>query len=173
MIGAEQASASEANILARVDGDGFRAKVFFSPFNQRIQVLEYEAPDAQAMVANLADKACKVGFGKIFQAWHRDDPHIAAHEETHSQQIEDSMLRSLIVGGCVAAATGDVWLGLAIWISGGLWQIPNFLTAAARHGWRHAYRDAEHERSAYAQHTPIHGGHTWAGLRDETRREKG
>ncbi|MEJ2188353.1 MAG: putative beta-lysine N-acetyltransferase [Acidobacteriota bacterium] len=66
MIQTESASAAEANILARVEGKGFAARVYFSPQNQRIQVLNYEAEDAEAMVADLEAKAREIGFDKVF-----------------------------------------------------------------------------------------------------------
>jgi putative beta-lysine N-acetyltransferase len=55
-----------ADTLARIDGDGFNAKVFFSPLNERIQVLEYEARDTGTMVASLGQGARRAGFGKVF-----------------------------------------------------------------------------------------------------------
>jgi putative beta-lysine N-acetyltransferase len=58
--------ANQVNTLARIDGDGFRAKVYFSPLNQRIQVLEYEARETEQMVASLANGAREAGFGKVF-----------------------------------------------------------------------------------------------------------
>ena len=60
------AAASTANTLAQVEGEGFRAKVYFSPLNQRIQVLEYEARDTHTMVTALETEARAVGFGKVF-----------------------------------------------------------------------------------------------------------
>ena len=58
--------AIQLNTLARIEGDGFRAKVYFSPLNQRIQVLEYEARDTERMMASLARGAREAGFGKVF-----------------------------------------------------------------------------------------------------------
>lgn len=58
--------ADETNIPTRIEGEGFQARVFFSPLNQRIQVLEYVAPDASALVEELEEKATGVGFGKVF-----------------------------------------------------------------------------------------------------------
>ncbi|MGD8439023.1 MAG: putative beta-lysine N-acetyltransferase [Holophagae bacterium] len=66
MTGSGSTTASEANMLARLDGDGFNAKVFFSPLNQRIQVLEYEARDTVMMVNGLGKGARDAGFGKVF-----------------------------------------------------------------------------------------------------------
>jgi putative beta-lysine N-acetyltransferase len=63
---ASTSTASEANTLARLEGDGFTAKVYFSPLNQRIQVLEYEALDTHAMIASLGKGAREAGFGKVF-----------------------------------------------------------------------------------------------------------
>lgn len=65
MIHAESAPA-EANTLVRIEGEGFTARVFSSPLNQRIQVLSYEARDAQLMVSSIKHEARKVGFGKVF-----------------------------------------------------------------------------------------------------------
>lgn len=65
MIHAELVSV-EANTLAKIEGRGFAAEVFFSPFNQRIQVLSYEAQYVQLMVSELEDKGRKAGFGKVF-----------------------------------------------------------------------------------------------------------
>ena len=93
------------------------------------------------------------------------------HELVHVHQVEDRMLLSLIVGAIVATATGDWLLGLALWWSGGMWQLPNFATAALRFGWRNAYRDAEHERSAYAQTDELlPGGKSWWDVRERVRR---
>jgi beta-lysine N6-acetyltransferase len=66
MSHAEPTSEAEANTLAKIEGEGFAARVFFSPLNQRIQVLSYEARDAQLMVSDFEDKARKAGFGKVF-----------------------------------------------------------------------------------------------------------
>lgn len=66
MIQTDSAAAAAANTLARVEGRGFAARVYFSPLNQRIQVLKYEADDAEAMVADLEAKAREIGFDKVF-----------------------------------------------------------------------------------------------------------
>lgn len=58
--------ASEANTRARIEGDGFRAEVYLSPLNQRIQVLDYEARDTERMVESLSSGARTAGFGKVF-----------------------------------------------------------------------------------------------------------
>ncbi len=95
------------------------------------------------------------------------DTRIEFHEDTHVVQLECLMTLSLVLGGVVAAVTGDLVLGFWIHWSGGAWQLPNFLCAVLRHGpepfnadeprsWiarvmESAYRNSEHERSAYAQ----------------------
>lgn len=66
MTASMSTAASEANTLARLEGDGFTAKVYFSPLNQRIQVLSYEALDTGAMIASLGEGAREAGFGKVF-----------------------------------------------------------------------------------------------------------
>ena len=76
-----------------------------------------------------------------------------AHELVHVNQQEDRVLLALVISIVWAICDGnglESWaLHLAVWSSGVLWQVPNFLTAVLRGG--HVYRDAEHERSAYAQ----------------------
>jgi len=120
---------------------------------------------------------------------------LETHELVHIAQIEDMMLTSLLVGGSVALATGDPLLGFFIWWSGGLWQLPNFATAILR--WGHlvrwptegsfsarlktfvrnlfvgvAYRDNEHERSAYAQTDVRADGSSWTTDRDKSRADR-
>jgi hypothetical protein len=71
------------------------------------------------------------------------------HELVHIRQLEDNMLISFLIGLIISLITFNWIFGLIIWASGGIWQVGNFLTALLRGG--HVYRDAEHERSAYAQ----------------------
>jgi hypothetical protein len=84
------------------------------------------------------------------------------HEAVHVRQSVDRSALALVVGAVVWAATGDLVLGLALWATGWAWQLPNFVTAAARWGVSRAYRDSEHEKSAYAQSDPWPGGGSWA-----------
>ena len=93
---------------------------------------------------------------------------IQHHEHVHVRQVEDRMLLSLGVGLVVAFTTGDWWLGLALWASGGAWQIPNFVTAVLRYGLKGVYLGTEHELSAYAQTDARTGGKSWL----ETHRER-
>jgi len=59
-------TASTANIPTRVQGDGFDARILFSPLNRRIQVLDYEANDTGALVESLGNGAREADFGKVF-----------------------------------------------------------------------------------------------------------
>lgn len=96
------------------------------------------------------------------------DTRIEKHERVHTFQLQDMMVLSLVLGLIDLAVTGDPWYALAKWWAGGLFQLPNFLTSVLRHGakahrvddlrksWlkrlkENAYRQSEHERSAYAQ----------------------
>jgi hypothetical protein len=70
------------------------------------------------------------------------------HELVHVRQVEDLLLLSAILSIVVVLVEGNPWWTL-LWPSGVVWLLPNFLGAALRKG--HIYRDAEHERGAYAQ----------------------
>lgn len=94
------------------------------------------------------------------------DTRYERHEDVHVRQGQDEVVLSFIVG--LAAAIGFWALGhpaagfgwwLGLWCSGVLWRLPNMLTAVLRGG--HAYRDAEHERSAYAQTDRWSDGKSW------------
>ena len=89
--------------------------------------------------------------GMVFQPGASD--RMLAHEQVHVRQVEDRLVLALLISIIWAVADGnglESWaLHLAVWSSGILWQVPNFLMALLRGG--HVYRDAEHERSAYAQ----------------------
>lgn len=94
----------------------------------------------------------------------------------HVRQVEDMMVLSLLVATAVLAWTGDPWLPLIIWASGGLWQVTNFLTATMRHGTKDMayYRLSEHEKSAYAQTDEWSKGTSWTTHKgyDETGMKK-
>jgi putative beta-lysine N-acetyltransferase len=62
----ELATPCQEDTIARIDGDGFHANVVISPLNQRIQVLGFEARDAEALVGSLIKGARAAGFGKVF-----------------------------------------------------------------------------------------------------------
>lgn len=136
-----------------------------------------------------------LGRSKIFYPGARDpavemDERIEKHEQVHVAQVEDLMLLSFLLGLIVFARTGDFYLGMGIWVSGGAWQLVNFVTAIFRYGhllklpagtrWQKvksiipavveiAYGDSEHERSAYAQTDLIADGKSWSDLRDIAR----
>ncbi len=97
------------------------------------------------------------------------DERIERHERIHVRQVEDLMVLSFIVGLICGIATGDWLLAFLTWMSGGLWQLPNFLTAMLRYGFRSVYRDSEHERSAYAQTDKWPNGESWWEERDRAR----
>ncbi len=95
------------------------------------------------------------------------DTRVEKHERVHTFQIQDQMVLSLLFGGAFLLLWGGPYIALGIWWSGGTWQLTNFLTAILRHGPAapnpkepkslltryidNAYRQSEHERSAYAQ----------------------
>lgn len=108
-----------------------------------------------------------IGRGIIFQPHARTDRRIRRHEATHVRQSVDRSVLAFLVG--VGLGISSPAAGLAFWLSGWLWQLPNFLTAAMRFGIRNAYRDSEHERSAYAQTDLGLDGNSWADLRDDAR----
>lgn len=138
-----------------------------------------------------------LGRGIIFYPGARDaedalDERVERHERVHVWQMEDISFRFLLVGILVTACTGDWVLGIALWLSGPIWMITNFGTALLRFShnaeWpkgdengfkkflkfiRHlamdiAYRDSEHERSAYAQ-TALMGEDSWWQFRERQR----
>jgi len=63
---ADGLTAETANIPTHVRGDGFDARILFSPLNQRIQVLAYEANNTESLVKSLEIGARDAGFGKVF-----------------------------------------------------------------------------------------------------------
>jgi len=63
---ADGLSMDAANIPTHVQGDGFDARILFSPLNQRIQVLSYEANNTASLVKSLENGARDAGFGKVF-----------------------------------------------------------------------------------------------------------
>ena len=96
------------------------------------------------------------------------DSDVEKHEMIHVRQSEDRILLALLIGLIVFFITKNWVLGLSIWTSGFLWQLPNFLTALLRGG--HVYRDTEHERSAYAQCARSQDGKSWLDKHLENKR---
>lgn len=97
---------------------------------------------------------------------------VERHEFVHIRQFEDDQLRALLTALVMWFATGSAW-SLMLWPAGLLAMVPNFVTAVLRFGWKGIYRDAEHERSAYAQTDVAHvTGKSWDQLRDEARKSQ-
>lgn len=74
---------------------------------------------------------------------------LKGHEETHVRQHEDLCLHGL-VGALVALLWLEPVLALLLWVLAPLTTVLNYAMAWLRGG--DPYRDAEHERAAYAQH---------------------
>jgi len=138
-----------------------------------------------------------LGRSKIFQPGARDpgdslDERLERHERIHVWQVEDLMFRGFLLGILAGVWTGRWDFALFLWISSGAWQLTNFVTALLRFGhnaeypqegkWykkpflflRHltmdiAYRDSDHERSAYAQTYQWPGGDSWFKAREIQR----
>jgi putative beta-lysine N-acetyltransferase len=58
--------AIEMGVEHRIKGNGFTVQMVASDFNQRIQVLDYEARDPEMMIRGLVSEAYLRGYGKIF-----------------------------------------------------------------------------------------------------------
>ena len=109
------------------------------------------------------------------------DEGLERHERIHVRQVEDLCLLSYVVGLLVAISLwsngGSVAAGInwwiVVWWSGGMWQLPNFLSAWLRYGRKGIYRDSEHERSAYAQTAMWPDGGSWWAKRDVQRKMQG
>jgi hypothetical protein len=74
---------------------------------------------------------------------------ILAHELVHVRQAEDEALRAFVGAVAAVLATGSWLFAGAWWATSYAHLATNFLAAILRGG--RVYRDAEHERSAYAQ----------------------
>lgn len=131
-----------------------------------------------------------LGRGILYGPWAYDasveiDNRTEMHEFVHIRQFENCCAWGLL-GGLIA--TIIAWLlglgageGFALW--GSIWalswiqNITNNLTAMLVFGWKGLYRDAEHERSAYAQTDMIRfltkdGKQTsWEKIRDAQREQ--
>lgn len=134
-----------------------------------------------------------IGRAKIFSPGARDvarklDERLEKHERVHIWQVEDLMFLSFIIGLVVGVRTGDWPFAFFVWVSGGVWQVTNFVTALLRFShnmkkpkgsrkfrkvvsylYEIAYRDSEHERSAYAQTDVDSTGESWWDRREEAR----
>lgn len=116
------------------------------------------------------------------------------HERVHIRQSEDAAFAAFWLGLAVAVALwsfgwyAEAWqpaiVWLLVWLSGPLWLIGNWITALLRfriappregRSWFGrvfdvAYRDSEHERSAYAQTNRWPDGGSYWARRDAERR---
>jgi len=110
-------------------------------------------------VEKFVHSSATFGRGTIYQSIDRGNFRVRAHAAVHIRQVEDMMLLSLLVGLVLGFWSDDWRVAFLVWWSGGLWQIPNHITAVLRGG--DAHIDAEHERSAYAQTDIQGGGQSW------------
>lgn len=111
----------------------------------------------------------------------RDDPkfidtRMERHERKHIWQAEDLCFMAFLLALPVTIVTGDWILGLIIWSNAIVWLAVNFITAGLRERdftIEGMYRNAEHERSSYAQTDLIwYLGRSWEELRLEVRRRR-
>lgn len=93
------------------------------------------------------------------------------HEGVHVRQCRGLVILGLCLGLIVSGVEGNWWWLLGLWAPPGLalYKLPNFLVPILEGA--HVYRDAEHERSAYAQTDPLPGGSSW--LDEHLKRDRG
>jgi hypothetical protein len=104
-----------------------------------------------------------VGFAIVMHPEH--GARVLQHELVHVRQFRDAGLLALCLAGAAWLADSPV-LALLLWLSGPLYLVPHYAGAILAGG--HAYLDAEHERSAYAQ-TALVDGRTWLERRESER----
>lgn len=118
-----------------------------------------------------------IGRAIVYHPSRRDDDpsvvdsRLERHERKHVWQIEDLMLLSFVISICLFITGVDLEICVALYVSGGVWQVTNFLASGLRYGFtiQKMYRGSEHERSAYAQtDLCIKLGRPWEEL-DELR----
>ena len=73
------------------------------------------------------------------------------HENVHKRQIQDCCAYGLLLGTVLVIFYGSALAGYLAWVTSPVMLLTNILTSGIRYGWKHAYRQSEHERSAYAQ----------------------
>lgn len=90
---------------------------------------------------------------------------VRAHEHVHIRQTEDDMVKAFLVALIAGLLAWNFWVFVGIWCSGILWLPVGYLTSMFRYGWKrgykHIYRQAEHERAAYAQTNTDSRGRSW------------
>jgi putative beta-lysine N-acetyltransferase len=65
-MGAGTHSTAELGVEHRIKASDFTVQMVVSDFNQRIQILDYEAREPGAMIRGLVSEAHRRGYGKIF-----------------------------------------------------------------------------------------------------------
>ncbi len=139
------------------------------------------------------------GFREIDETHESElDERHERHERVHTRQFEDAAVRGFFLGMVLASCLwsfgwyAELWQPLLVWelvwLLTPLLVVLNWVTALLRWGlapkerpaggkernvWQRifevAYRDSEHERSAYAQTDLWPNGRSWTELRDERR----
>lgn len=92
---------------------------------------------------------------------------LAQHERVHIRQAIDIVVLGALVAFFVVWASPGI--AFALWTSSPLWKLAYFAGVLLR-GNGHIYRDAEHERSAYAQTDKRDFEGSW--LEDHTSRPR-
>jgi hypothetical protein len=110
-------------------------------------------------------------FGRVTIYQHKlisGDPssakRVRTHEQTHIRQSDDDMLKAFLVGVVAGLCAWNYWLFIGIWCSGFVWLMVHYLASMFRYGanrMQRVYRQAEHERAAYAQSDLNVRGTTW------------
>lgn len=98
--------------------------------------------------------------GMCLHPW--SDARVLEHERVHVRQLEDLAISGIPLAIAVCLV-GWTWWGLAFWPGAMLLEVGNYLGAVLRGG--DVYRDAEHERSAFAQTDLRPDGSSWLGDR--------
>lgn len=105
--------------------------------------------------------------GMVFHPSHLAHPSVEKHERVHLRQSEDLAIAGLALALVVGLATLSAW-ALLLWPFAFVLKAAGFLGALLRGG--DAYRDAEHERSAYAQTDPTApDGSSWLDEHERAR----
>jgi hypothetical protein len=110
-----------------------------------------------------------VGRCMIAQPHRRKVRELRQHEAVHIKQSEDRSALAFLIGLEHLLVTHNWLHAWLLWATGWAWQLPNFLTAAMRHGIKNVYEDSEHERSARSQTNiePLRPNESWLDRRRE------
>jgi hypothetical protein len=92
---------------------------------------------------------------------------VRAHEGVHIRQTEDDMVKAFLVGLVAGLCAWNLWVFIGIWCSGIIWIMVHYLASMLRYGWGkgyfYIYKNAEHERAAYAETDTDIRGNSWLG----------